>query len=226
MAQSGNRVRNGSPRFFLCHHPSDQSRLLENIGGKEMSDQKPLTKAKDLKAELDKLGVAYNKKATVKELQDALSAAMDRKGAGIHPANDPICEIFSKPMAGHPECLACAKAHSKRFDACQIVAEEAKAAGSNGGPKGPSSKVKGKYKTFGELKENLEQAPEKLLTMVVDKLLLEGHTVKDILEEVEARKETQFTAGKPGHNDFKNEARIKRAGRKLPTPRLRRQRNL
>ena len=159
---------------------------------------------KELKAELDKLGVKYKAKATRDELQELLNGAEDRKGLGEDPRNTPFCEIFGSPKARHPVCLECVKAHGTRYDACQEVAEAAKAAKGSGKSSGPSTKVKGKYADFAELKAALEAAPEKRLTMVVDKALLTGITMKDLLAEVEERKTTDFKDSK----DFPTVGRI------------------
>ncbi len=164
-------------------------------------------KVKELKAGLEKLGVAFKQKAKVEELRKLLSEANDRKSLGIHPANDPICDIFSDPKAGNPVCMDCLREFGKRYDACVEAAEEKKKAAASGSSrKGPSTKVRGKYANFGELKTALEAAPEKLLTMIVDKLLLEGYTMPDILAEVEERKATDF----PKSKDFKSIAIIKK----------------
>jgi hypothetical protein len=159
---------------------------------------------KELKAALDKLEVAYKKKANREQLQELLNGAEDRKGLGEDPRNTPFCEIFSSPKARHPVCLACIKEFGKRYDACQELAEEAKANKGADKASGPSSKVKGKYADFGELKKSLENAPEKRLTMVVDKALLAGATMKDLLAEVEERKTTDFKDSK----DFPTTGRI------------------
>ena len=81
---------------------------------------------KVLKAELDKLGVAFKAKAKADDLRKLLAGAQGRVGLGVHAANDPLCEIFSEPKAGHPACLECLKAHGKRYDACVEVSEEKK----------------------------------------------------------------------------------------------------
>ena len=128
------------------------------------------------------------------------------KDGGIHPANDPFCEIFSTPKVGHPVCLDCLKNHGKRHDACMEIAELNKKAKGSPAPSGPPTKVKGKYADFGELKESLQKAPEKRMTMIVDKLLLEGMSIEAILSEVEERKKTDF----PENRDFKNAAIVQK----------------
>jgi len=155
----------------------------------------------ELKSQLDELGVTYKAKAKVADLRKLLEEALDRKGSGVHPANDPICEIFGEPKAGHPACGECMKTLAQRFDACMLFSQESKKSSkASSSAKGPSTKTRGKYKSFEELKENLERAPEERLTMVVDKLLLKGATPQEILAEAEDRRETDF----PGNRDFKS----------------------
>ena len=171
-----------------------------------MSNEPTTVKSvKELKAALDILGVQYRKKASREQLQELLNGAEDRKGLGEDPRNTPFCEIFSSPKARHPVCLACVKEFGARYDACQSLAEAAKAAKKGSGKSsGPSSKVKGKYADFGELKSSLEKAPETRLTMVVDKALLAGTTMKDLLAEIEERKTNDFKDSK----DFPTTGRI------------------
>ena len=162
--------------------------------------------AKVLKDELTKLGVAFKAKAKVEELKRLFTEAQDRAALGVHPANDPLCEIFSEPKAGHPACTACIQEFGKRYDACVEAAEAKKAAKGSAKSSGPASKVRGKYTTFEELAAHLTAAPEKRLTMVVDKMLLEGQTLKDMLAEVEERKTLDFKDS----NDFKSVAILKK----------------
>lgn len=162
--------------------------------------------AKVLQAALTELGVAFKKKAKVEELRKLLGEAQDRANLGINPANDPLCEIFGDPKSGHPACQDCLRDFGKRYDACVEAKEEAKKAKKAGSKGGPASKVRGKYSTFEELSAHLTAAPEKRLTMVVDKLLLEGYTLKDLLSEVEERKTLDFKDS----NDFKSIAILKK----------------
>ena len=169
-----------------------------------MSEPTVVLTKKELAAELDKLGVKYKKKDTRDELQLLLNGAEDRKGLGEDPRNTPFCEIFSHPKARHPVCMECTSAHGERYDACIEIAEAAKADKKAGKSSGPSSKVKGEYVDFAELKASLEAAPEKLLTMVVDKALMAGVTMKELLAEVEERKTLDFKDS----NDFPTTGRL------------------
>ena len=161
---------------------------------------------KAMKEALSKLGVAFKAKAKAAELKELLMEALEREKLGVHPANDPLCEIFSDPKSGHPACQECLRDFGKRYDACVEAAEEKKKAKKAGKTGGPSTKVRGKYADFADLKSSLEAAPEKRLTMVVDKLLLEGHTMKEVLAEIEERKTQDFKDS----NDFKSVAIIQK----------------
>ena len=164
---------------------------------------------KDCKLELGKLGVAFKSKATVDELRALVEKhrADDRKGLGIHPANDPVCDVFGSPKAKNQMCIDCATEHGKRNEACLTIAEEAKAKAAKKVTPEKRQTVKAKYADFAELKDSIEKADDSRLTMFVDKLLVKGGmTMAEMLTAIEARKEeTESTS-----TDFKNVSIIKK----------------
>jgi len=162
---------------------------------------------KQLKIELGKLGVAFKAKATQAELQTAYDEAQDRKGLGIHPKNTPVCDSFESPSAKNEVCMTCAADAAARFDACNALANEAKAKTSKKVTPENRETVKGKYADVKELKEQINKASDKRLTMFVDKLLVKGSlTMPEILASVEERKKTT----KSSSTDFKNVSIIKK----------------
>ena len=66
-----------------------------------------------------------------------------------------------------------------------------------------SPKVRSSYPSFAELKRHLEEAPASKITMCMDKHLLDGGTLGELMGKV-AQDNRRL-----GSNDFKSESRIK-----------------
>jgi len=172
-------------------------------------EQIQMTKAQ-LKVELTKANVSFPAKATLTALQEAydkLQGEADRKAAGINPLNNPVCDSFESPSAKNKVCMTCAAEFAKRFDACNELANAAKAGGSGKKPDAKRQTVKSKYADFAELKASIEKADPTRLTMFVDQLLVKGEkTLEGLLAAIEARKaEVKSTS-----TDFKNVSIIKK----------------
>jgi uncharacterized protein (DUF302 family) len=157
--------------------------------------------AKECKVELSKLKVAFKSKASVEELRQTLSQALDRSGLGVNPANDPVCDSFGSPKAKNSACAACPTDHGKRNEACLEIAEAAKAKSTK---KVTPEKRQADY---AELKESVEKADDARLTMYVDKLLVKGGlSFAEIVSAVEARTKEIGVEWR----DFKNVSIIKK----------------
>jgi hypothetical protein len=163
--------------------------------------------AKECKVELSKLKVAFKSKASVEELRQTLSQALDRSGLGVNPANDPVCDSFGSPKAKNSACAACPTDHGKRNEACLEIAEAAKAKSTKKVTPEKRQTVKAKYADYAELKESVEKADDSRLTMFVDKLLVKGGlTFAEMLTAIEARKKETSSDS----TDFKNVSIIKK----------------
>jgi len=163
--------------------------------------------AKELKIALTKAKVTFKSKATIEELREIYSQALDRAGVGVNPANDPVCDSFGSPKAKNQMCVDCASEHGKRNEACLEIAQAAKAKSAAKVTPEKRQTVKAKYADFAELKESVEKANDARLTMFVDKLLVKGGmTLAEMLSAIEARKKETSSES----TDFKNVSIIKK----------------
>ena len=164
----------------------------------------------DKKKEID--GIKNNLfDQTVKKLGDASTPATTDKDdeASLDPSDKEgkeYCPSYGEEHdASSADCKACAKEAEKFFTKCVELSSVKKATTTTrrAASKSDGSNVRAKYDSFEEQRKHIKAAPDKNITMMMDKELLKGGSLTALVKRM-----AEWNA-KLGSNDFLKEGRIK-----------------